>query len=82
MHGNVSEWVKNDEYDDKHVSQEVKTESISSVDQKLRFPGVRGGNYQSPPHECFSGFETRMDPQTKKDEIGFRIVLVHTQDKE
>jgi formylglycine-generating enzyme required for sulfatase activity len=70
MHGNVWEWCK-DLYVKHLISEEVDPNSLGST----RCRALRGGSWNMDPSYCRSASRLGEQPQIKRNDIGFRIVM-------
>lgn len=90
MHGNVQEWcadhweeaITSQPQDSQEVilesdPQELKPEladDVASYSSLTPQRLVRGGSWQSPPQYCRSAYRTGLQAETRRPEVGFRIV--------
>lgn len=70
MHGNVWEWCE-----DWYVAHTVSDEENPSLAEPPQFRGLRGGSWDSDPISCRSASRRGEPADTKRNDIGFRVVL-------
>ena len=71
LHGNVSEWCLDTWHDDYHNAPDDGT---AWFDDYGKNRVVRGGSWNSSPQDCRSAFRDKEAPESRDDEIGFRVV--------
>jgi formylglycine-generating enzyme required for sulfatase activity len=81
MHGNVREWCADrygeyaPEYGKETGTPKMRKDPTGSRDGRYRV--LRGGGYNSDDEHCRSASRDNQLPELSKDDIGFRVVLVH-----
>lgn len=74
MHGNASEWCS-DKYDTRYYSQLAISTAVDPAGSGSSGYGrsLRGGSWNSRPHECRSASRLGISPDVRRNIFGFRL---------
>ena len=75
-HGNVREWCA-DAWSSHYLDRPLDNAPPSTEETTQRV--VRGGSWNTGPQKCRSAYRDRLDPQARRYDVGFRIVLEDSQ---